>query len=69
MDKVIDGVPEKDSDPGDKTFDYCPECGVALEEFDEETMNLCIVVLSTFVNQSPSMAMPLLPRLFESVAR
>ena len=49
--------------------DTCAECGLALEQFDEETLNLCVVVLSTFVHQNPSMAIPLLLRILQSVGR
>lgn len=67
--KVLEGNTDKDPIDGDLELDSCPECGTSLEQFDEETLNLCIVVLSTFVHQSPSMAMPFLLRMLESVAR
>ena len=69
FDRVLDGNVDKDPFDGDLELDSCPECGTSLEQFDEETLNLCIVVLSTFVHQSPSMAMPFLLRMLECVAR
>lgn len=69
FDKTLDSNAEKEPFDKDLDLDWCPECGTSLEQFDEETLNLCIVVLSTFVHQSPSMAMPFLLRMLESVAR
>lgn len=69
FDKVLNGNTDKEPFDGDLGLDSCPECGTSLEQFDEETLNLCIVVLSTFVHQSPSMAMPFLLRMLECVAR
>lgn len=69
FDKVLDGNTDKEPSDGDLQLDSCPECGTSLEQFDEETLNLCIVVLSTFVHQSPSMAMPFLLRMLECVGR
>ena len=69
FDKTLDSNAEKEPFDKDLDLDWCPECGISLEQFDEETLNLCIVVLSTFVHQSPSMAMPFLLRMLESVAR
>lgn len=69
FDRVLDGNVDKDPFDGELELDSCPDCGTSLEQFDEETLNLCIVVLSTFVHQSPSMAMPFLLQMLESVAR
>ena len=69
FDKTLDSNVEKEPFDKDLDLDWCPECGTSFEQFDEETLNLCIVVLSTFVHQSPSMAMPFLLRMLESVAR
>ena len=69
FDRTLEGNGEREPPDRDLDLDWCPDCGVSLEQFDEETLNLCIVVLSTFVHQSPSMAMPFLLRMLESVAR
>uniref|UniRef100_A0A8C3Y753 Unc-79 homolog, NALCN channel complex subunit n=1 Tax=Catharus ustulatus TaxID=91951 RepID=A0A8C3Y753_CATUS len=36
--------------------DKCHDCGAVLEEYDEETLGLAIVVLSTFIHLSPDLA-------------
>lgn len=69
LDKYIDTTGDKEPELQDIDLDVCPECGASLEEFDEETLNLAIVVLSTYVHQSPSMAMPYLLRMLECVGR
>lgn len=69
FDRTLESNVDRDPVDGDLDLDWCPDCGVSLEQFDEETLNLCIVVLSTFAHQSPSMAMPFLLRMLECVAR
>ncbi|XP_078262926.1 protein unc-79 homolog isoform X3 [Rhinoraja longicauda] len=49
--------------------DRCLDCGAILEEYDEETLGLAIVVLSTFIHLSPDMAAPLLLDILQSVGR
>uniref|UniRef100_A0A7E4W212 Protein unc-79 homolog n=1 Tax=Panagrellus redivivus TaxID=6233 RepID=A0A7E4W212_PANRE len=47
----------------------CGFCNDALETFDEETISLSLICLSTFVHREPAMAAPLLFRIITSVAR
>ncbi|NXT13248.1 UNC79 protein, partial [Prunella fulvescens] len=47
--------------------DKCHDCGAVLEEYDEETLGLAIVVLSTFIHLSPDLAAPLLLDIMQSV--
>uniref|UniRef100_A0A8C9G1Z9 Unc-79 homolog, NALCN channel complex subunit n=1 Tax=Pavo cristatus TaxID=9049 RepID=A0A8C9G1Z9_PAVCR len=47
--------------------DKCHDCGAILEEYDEETLGLAIVVLSTFIHLSPDLAAPLLLDIMQSV--
>ncbi|KAG0705548.1 Protein unc-79 [Chionoecetes opilio] len=47
----------------------CMECGEALEEFSNDDLALCIIILSTFVYRQPGLAAPLLPRMLKTVAR
>lgn len=47
----------------------CHDCGAVLEEYDEETLGLAIVVLSTFIHLSPDLAAPLLLDIMQSVGR
>lgn len=69
LDKFMENAGDKEPELQDIDLDVCPECGATLEEFDEETLNMAIVVLSTYVHQSPSMAMPYLLRMVECVGR
>uniref|UniRef100_A0A8C9LFG6 Unc-79 homolog, NALCN channel complex subunit n=1 Tax=Pavo cristatus TaxID=9049 RepID=A0A8C9LFG6_PAVCR len=46
--------------------DKCHDCGAILEEYDEETLGLAIVVLSTFIHLSPDLAAPLLLDIMQS---
>ncbi|XP_047487267.1 protein unc-79 homolog [Penaeus chinensis] len=47
----------------------CMECGEILEEFSNDDLGLCIIILSTFVYRQPGLAAPLLPRMLKTVAR
>ncbi|KAM4664558.1 LOW QUALITY PROTEIN: protein unc-79 homolog [Discoglossus pictus] len=49
--------------------DRCHDCGAILEEYDEETLGLAIVVLLTFIHLSPDLAAPLLLDIMQSVGR
>ncbi|XP_038630854.1 protein unc-79 homolog isoform X2 [Scyliorhinus canicula] len=49
--------------------DRCLDCGAVLEEYDEDTLGLAIVVLSTFTHLSPDLAAPLLLHVLQSVGR
>ncbi|XP_061251143.1 protein unc-79 homolog isoform X8 [Bos javanicus] len=49
--------------------DKCHDCGAILEEYDEETLGLATVVLSTFIHLSPDLAAPLLLDIMQSVGR
>lgn len=50
-------------------FDSCPGCGLRLEQFDEETINLSIIVLATFVHRYPTVSTPWLLRILLCVGR
>lgn len=49
--------------------DRCPECHAILEQYDEETIGLCIIVLSTFIYREPALAMPTVLDSLQTVAR
>nr|XP_020731618.1 protein unc-79 homolog isoform X8 [Odocoileus virginianus texanus] len=49
--------------------DKCHDCGATLEEYDEETLGLAVVALSTFIHLSPDLAAPLLLDIMQSVGR
>ena len=46
----------------------CTQCNQPLENFDEDTICLSLICLSTFVHREPSMAAPFLPRLLQTAA-
>ncbi|XP_022099411.1 protein unc-79 homolog isoform X2 [Acanthaster planci] len=47
----------------------CTDCGVLLEEYDDDTVSLAIVVLSALVHRDPELAAPLLLEMLQVVAR
>ncbi|KAI7804451.1 protein unc-79 homolog [Triplophysa rosa] len=62
--------PEDFSDEQPTTMtDRCRDCGAVLEEYDEETLALAVVVLSMFIHLSPDLAAPLLLEIMQSVGR
>ncbi|XP_053191312.1 protein unc-79 homolog isoform X2 [Scomber japonicus] len=49
--------------------DRCRDCAAVLEEYDEETLGLAVVVLSMFTHLSPDLAAPMLLDIMQSVGR
>uniref|UniRef100_A0A3Q4BGE5 Uncharacterized protein n=1 Tax=Mola mola TaxID=94237 RepID=A0A3Q4BGE5_MOLML len=47
--------------------DRCRDCAAVLEEYDEETLGLAVVVLSMFIHLSPDLAAPMLLDIMQSV--
>lgn len=47
----------------------CRDCAAVLEEYDEETLGLAVVVLSMFIHLSPDLAAPMLLDIMQSVGR
>ncbi|CAD5216887.1 unnamed protein product [Bursaphelenchus okinawaensis] len=45
----------------------CTYCNTPIETFDEETISLCLIALSTFLHRESSMAAPLLYRIIKTV--
>ncbi|KAK3579716.1 hypothetical protein CHS0354_000200 [Potamilus streckersoni] len=55
---------------GENTLmERCTECNAVLEQYDDDTIGLCIVVLSTFIHREPSLATPMLLEILLSVSR
>lgn len=53
-----------------KTLFYrCGECGALKEEYSDEELGLCIVILATFIHREPALAAPLLPEILSIVAK
>lgn len=49
--------------------DRCSECGTVIEEYSDEEMGLCIIILGTFIHREPALAAPMLPDILSIVAR
>uniref|UniRef100_A0A671W6R9 Unc-79 homolog, NALCN channel complex subunit n=1 Tax=Sparus aurata TaxID=8175 RepID=A0A671W6R9_SPAAU len=49
--------------------DRCRDCAAVLEEYDEETLGLAVVVLSMFIHLSPDLAAPMLLDIMQSCDR
>ena len=47
----------------------CPECNAILEQYDDETIGLCIIVLATYIHREPSLATPVLLESLIAVSR
>ena len=47
----------------------CSECGAALEQYDDDTIGLCITALAAFTHREPGLATPMLPDMLHCVAR
>lgn len=45
------------------------ECGIIMEEYSDEELGLCIIVLATFVHREPAAAAPLLPEILTVVSK
>nr|XP_032522433.1 protein unc-79 homolog isoform X1 [Danaus plexippus plexippus] len=54
----------------DHTLRYrCGECGGAVEQYSDEELGLCVIVLATYVRREPGAAAAILPALLQAVAR
>ena len=49
--------------------DKCSRCGHVKEEYGEDEVGHCIVILSTFINREPSLTAPLLPEILLTMTR
>lgn len=45
----------------------CTHCNEPIETFDEETISMCLIAISTFIHRESSMAAPVLFRIFKTV--
>ncbi|XP_061729504.1 protein unc-79 homolog isoform X3 [Cydia pomonella] len=54
----------------DTTLQYrCAECGTAVEQYSDEELGLCVIILATFVHREPCAAAGMLPALLHNVSR
>nr|CAD7404600.1 unnamed protein product [Timema poppensis] len=49
-------------------YQRCSECGTIKEEYSDEELGLCIIVLGTFIHREPALAAPMLPEILSTVA-
>ncbi|XP_069685618.1 protein unc-79 homolog isoform X4 [Periplaneta americana] len=49
-------------------YERCSECGTVKEEYSDEELGLCIIILGTFIHREPALAAPLLPEILSVVA-
>jgi hypothetical protein len=47
----------------------CSNCGAITEEYSEDEVGHCIVVLGAFINREPALAAPLLPEVLLTVSK
>ncbi|GBP28893.1 Protein unc-79 homolog [Eumeta japonica] len=47
----------------------CSECGTSLDQYSDEELGLCVIVLATFIHREPGAAAPMLPNILHSVSR
>ncbi|XP_047508283.1 protein unc-79 homolog isoform X3 [Pieris napi] len=47
----------------------CSECGGSVQQYSDEELGLCVIVLGTFVRREPAAAAPMLPALLHTVTR
>ncbi|XP_034946562.1 protein unc-79 homolog isoform X2 [Chelonus insularis] len=53
----------------DCIYDRCSECGTIKEEYSDEELGLCIIILGTFIHREPALAAPLLPEILGIVTK
>ena len=54
--------------PSPLLWSRCSDCGQVREDYTEEELGLCVVVLATFVHREPSLAACLLPDMLRAVS-
>lgn len=47
----------------------CSECNAVLEQYDDDTIGLCIIALATFIHREPGLATPMLLDMLQCVSR
>lgn len=53
----------------DYGYEHCIDCNQVLEEFSEHELDLCITILSTFINREPAMSASLLPLILSLMSK
>ena len=55
--------------PEDLVYERCSRCGHVLEQFSEEEIGMCIIIMGTYVHREPSLAAPILPEMLRLVSK
>ena len=50
-------------------MDRCTHCYAVREEYAEDEVGHCVIILNTFIAREPALAAPLLPEILLTVAR
>lgn len=53
----------------DKFKCRCSECGMIKEEYNDDEIGLCIIVIGTFVHREPALAAPILDQILSIIAK
>jgi hypothetical protein len=53
----------------DSIVDRCSNCGSVKEEYSEDEIGHCVIILNMFINREPALAAPLLPEILLTVSR
>ncbi|XP_039288508.1 protein unc-79 homolog isoform X2 [Nilaparvata lugens] len=53
----------------DCLIDRCGECGAPKEEYSDEELGLCIVIIGTFIHREPALAAQMLPDILTIIAK
>ena len=44
-------------------LERCSKCNAPFEEFSEEELGMCVIILSTFIHREPTLAATMLPEI------
>lgn len=50
-------------------FERCSECGTIREEYSDEELALCLIMIGTFVHREPELAAPMLPDILPILSK
>lgn len=50
-------------------FERCSECGTIREEYSDEEIALCLIMIGTFVHREPELAAPMLPDILSTLSK
>ncbi|KAI5736841.1 hypothetical protein M8J76_007669 [Diaphorina citri] len=53
----------------DCIFERCSECGTMREEYSDEEIALCLIMVGTFVHREPELAAPMLPDILSILSK